>query len=180
MPSRIKSLLLIAFTMPMLGCFAETPAPVYVPDGTVVFSELHTPFGRIVERFVGHPYTHVAIVLDGQLYEAGLPVVRSKPYQNQGIKGGKYDYFYPLKPYSQVEIAGMRTYLNSQLGRPYRLATWINPRLPRQRGIYCSELVLGAINSSGRYTLPRATGYDPASLYQAIAPEHRYFYTQRK
>lgn len=163
-----------------LGASLAIAQPAYVPDGTIVFGELHTPFGRIVERMVGHPYTHAAIVIDGILYEAGLPRVSAKRYWTQGKPGGVYDYYAPRVPWSEQESQRAKQYLRSQLGRAYGLQTWLNPRRQSQPGIYCSELVHGALNASGLYALPRSSGYDPPALLRSVHRDYRYFQTQRK
>jgi hypothetical protein len=148
--------------------------PGLMPDGSLVFSGLRTPFGRLVERAVGHPYTHVGIVLDGRVYEATLPRVKSSPAAAPGLRGGFYHWYSPNVRFSVGESAGVRSFVSSQVGRPYGLRTWVNPRVSSQRGIYCSELAGQALTASGRYRLPRAAGYDPAALLRAVGSDYRF------
>jgi hypothetical protein len=148
--------------------------PGSMPDGSLVFSGLRTPFGRLVERFVGHPYTHVGIVVDGRVYEATLPRVKSSPAAAPGLRGGFYHWYSPDFPFSSRESAGVREYVAGQVGRPYGLATWVNPRVSAQRGIYCSEFAAQALTASGRYRLPRAAGYDPAALLRSVGSDYRF------
>jgi hypothetical protein len=166
----------------VLGLFAGAGLgfdPTSVPDGTLIFSGLRTPFGRVVEKFVGHPYTHVSVVIEGRVWESTVPVVKSSSRSAPGLRGGFYDYYVPRQSFSSGEVSGMRGYASSQVGRPYGLRTWVNPRVTSQRGIYCSEFVAGALSASGRYRLSRSAGYDPAALLRSVGQDYRFAGSRR-
>lgn len=141
-----------------------------IPDGSLVFSNLHTPFGRWLNRVGPMKYSHVGIVIDCRVYEADWPKCRSVPVSRYGKPLRSYEVFVPVVPFTPLEVSSTRVWVQSQMGRRYSAARWICPTTKLGRsGIYCSEFVRDALNASGRYELSNEVGYDPGRVFGRVS-----------
>ena len=150
-----------------------------LPNGSIVVWEggfLVGPIGNVT----GSQYTHVAIVLDNNIYEATPPVVRKMSVDNYFVyleslktkpfwQRRSFNYFIlkPVKLFTDKQVSEMRSYAESQLGRPYMLrGYWQNREV---RGIMCSQYVGNTLEKSG---LIKSSNYkeSPISLYNKVFP----------
>jgi len=146
-----------------------------IPNGSVLFWNGGLLVRPITKR-TGSTITHAAIIMDGYVYEAVPPRVHKVAWneyvEEMKVKGEKRSDFTwfvmePNKPYSNAEQVLMRKHLESQLGRPYRLKGWWKGR--EVRGIFCSQLVGNAIETTGRI---KSSNFreSPGSLLKKIEP----------
>lgn len=169
----LRTLLIVAAIAVAVPVDAQSPANY--PNGTLVFSNLRTAFGRWLNRVGPMSHSHVGIVIDGQVYEADWPRVKCGPPESHYKRHATYEFYTPTQPYSVHEVAGMRNHARSQLGRPYGVARWLVPGTRFGRGgIYCSEYVRDVLNASGRWRLNGGDGYNPGRLRSATAGGYRY------
>lgn len=147
-------------------------------DGSVLFWRGGLLIGPIYKH-TGSTLTHVAIILDNIVYEAAPPRVHKLQFSayekhldklaaSQFIQRRNFSWFVlqPRLEYSVTELANMKAYAESQLGRPYRLRGWWSDDI---RGIFCSQYVGNIVERSG---LIRSldTRESPVSLYNKLVP----------
>ncbi|MDP6466503.1 MAG: YiiX/YebB-like N1pC/P60 family cysteine hydrolase [Pirellulaceae bacterium] len=150
-------------------------------DGSMVV--LHNS-NKMVAGWTDSEVTHVALVLniDGQpwVYEATPGKVRRVPmasYREElralnasRRRPTRMSVLQPKRPYSQQQVAKMRTYLDKQVGRRYSVKGVVR-RKPSD-GIHCAEYVATALAQSGRYRTTNAHSLHPATVVQNAAPLH--------
>lgn len=145
------------------------------PDGTLVFSNSRGLVGRIAKRITGNDqYTHVGIVLDGRVYESDYPRSKNTLVGQYSKRTNTNDYYVPSVPYSQVEVDRMKSYANSNMGKPYRLRNYFNPNSRPVNGTWCSPFVGNTLNSSGRYNLSNSQMHEPQNLMNSIGRYHTF------
>jgi len=146
------------------------------PDGTLIFWDGGL-LVRPIERHTGSTLTHVAIVLDGYVYEATWPCVQRTPYAEYiadlYAKAAKpywrrrnFSWFHmPPPAYSYEQVAAMRAYAVSQLGRPYMLRCYLLQR--EVRGLHCSQYVGNMLDRAG---VIKSENFNetPISLYRKM------------
>jgi hypothetical protein len=130
--------------------------------------------------------THVALILNdgGQtwVYEATPGEVRRLVLDRYYRELADYNHgrhaekqlrvrLYPPKvAYTDCEVAGLQTYLDTQLGRRYSIKGYV--RKKPGDGIHCAELVSSALSSTGRGEFARTYGINPMTLVAQIAATH--------
>jgi hypothetical protein len=150
-----------------------------LPDGSIVVWDGGL-LVRPIRNSTGSNYTHVAIAIDNNIYEATPPVVRKLPvdeyfkrlaYIGKQPFWQKRDFSYftmlPKEPFTEKQVNAMRVYAESQIGRTYMLrGYWQNREV---RGIMCSQYVGNILERSG---LIKSSNYkeSPISLYNKIKP----------
>ena len=145
-----------------------------IPDGAVIFWQGGPLTGPIL-RHTGSTITHAAIVLDGWVYEATTPRVHKVPLDEYMASlraragrtaGFSWFMLQPQTSYTPEQLASMRRYAESQLGRPYMLRGWWQYR--EVRGIFCSQFVGDAIEQSGKIVSAHFRE-SPVSLYGKLS-----------
>ena len=134
-------------------------------DGTVIIVE-NGFLSRPITKITGSGKCHCAIILyqGGQpwVYEATLPHVRKMPlvdYQkwleqrrlrcmSRGLTNRSIYYRQPKTPYTVEQLARMKIYAESQLGRKYMMRGYWKQR--KVRGTHCSQFVSEVIAQSYR------------------------------
>jgi len=146
-------------------------------DGSVIFWRGGLLVGPIY-RFTNSLLTHVAIILDNLVYEATPPRVRRMPLQDyyQHLSQLSDSAFFrrrdfswftlqPKNAFNSSQLAAMKAYAVSQLGRPYRLRSWFTEA--ESRGIFCSQYIGNIIAKSG--LIVSANNHEsPVSLYRKL------------
>lgn len=127
-----------------------------IEPGTLAFTDV---MGPLVNVATGLKWTHVLIYLD-PWYEATVPKVK----RSEGFQG-RYVY---VAPPDGLDVDAMRKYADSQLGRPYGLRGYLNPKLyGKTRGVYCSEFACYVLRAGG-LQIPKRAGYTPDRLYTVL------------
>ena len=138
-------------------------------------------------QIAGSAMSHCAVVLDGYVYEAIFPRVRRMPEADYFLwlqhrqhvrlaRWGKQLRWYvtePRTPFTPEEVAAMRAYADSQLGRHYALRGYWSAW--PVSGIHCSEFAGNVLAVSGRYE-SRGRHESPVTVYAkahspAVLPE---------
>jgi hypothetical protein len=156
-----------------------TAKALAVEDGTLLFVENGQ---NLVECYTHSSYSHVAIVIDNQVYEAEPPRIHKEPLLDWFTKIAKYNegagspalvvVKSPDKPYSSEEIARMREFLEEQVGRRYSIRGYVR-KVPGN-GIHCAEMCAGALEASEKFSFPNENyTYSPGSLFDATAGYHQ-------
>lgn len=148
-------------------------APPTVPDGTLLFSECDSFIGRQAKIVTNDWYTHVAIVLDGCVYEADLPRVKCSPFPPRMPSGATIYVYTPRYPYSPAQVQRMRRAARGRLGEPYRLYNYWHRR-PIVYGTWCSRYVGDVLSSSGRYYFTPSESHEPETLRQNLRGDYRF------
>lgn len=146
----------------------------HVPNGSLIFSEIDKSPKGIVERtqykWSGN-LNHVAITLDGFVYEATWPKVKQTPLRewivNYDYERGRHSFFImvPKKSLSQNQLDKMRNYANSELGRKYEARGLWQDR--ETKGTFCSKYV-SEILEQGNIIKSIRHRETPQSLYLEI------------
>jgi len=145
------------------------------PDGTVILSSKKGLIGRIAQRLTGgDQYTHIGIVIDGKIYESDWPRATTRGISGYGKPRSTNDFYVPLVPYSQYEVDRMRSYAQSQLGKPYQLRNYFNPRSPKTYGTWCSPFVGNTLNASGRYHFSTRQIYEPQNIVNHVNGQYQF------
>ena len=164
----------------ILGVLFPAANSLAIEDGTLLFVENGQ---NLVESYTHSTYSHVAIVIDDQVYQAEPPQVKKEPLLEWFTNVGKYNegkgspalvvVMKPETPYSKEEVAKMRDFLEQQVGRRYSIRGYLR-KVPGD-GIHCAEMCSGALEASGRFSFPNHNyTYSPGELYKII-PEYRQF-----
>ena len=154
----MTSLLRSALALVIIACAASGRA-AELADGTLLFLE---NCSSVVERATHGEIAHVALVFgeNGQrwVYEATPARVRRVKLDdylidlaraNQRRKEADEIRAFALRPvpeYTPDEVANMRTYLESQLGRRYSVKNYVRGK--PYDGIHCAELTASTLNAS--------------------------------
>lgn len=160
---------------------AETGRPL--PPGTLLFLE---NCNSVVQWTTQGSIAHVAIVLPDAaqtwVYEATPGKVRRVTLDdyhtelarlNHSRDEGQAIRLHALRPateYSPAELARMRSFLDSQLGRRYSVKNYV--RGQPYDGIHCAELASTTLNKSGRYAFADCHSINPQALYTAVLAQH--------
>src|SRR5262245_5147994 len=163
--------------------FAANSHAAELPDGTLLFLE---NCSSVVERATHGEIAHVALVFGDQgqqwVYEATPAKVRrvrlddyliDLARSNRRRKEADEIRAFALRPdpeYVPDEVAKMRTYLDSQLGRRYSVKNYVRGK--PYDGIHCAELTSSTLNASGRYAYADCHKIHPKALYQLVAETH--------
>lgn len=147
-------------------------------NGSVLFWKGGILVGPIY-RATGSLLTHVAIILDGIVYEATPPAVHKlrlldynkhldKLAASRFIQRRGFSWFIrqPRLEYSGTELAAMRKYAESQMGRPYRLRGWWSDDAS---GIFCSQYIGNMLEKTGLIK-SLDNRESPVSLYNKLLP----------
>lgn len=126
-----------------------------IPDGSLLFVENSQ---NLVESYTNSSYSHVAIVLGGEVYEAEPPKVRTYTIKQWFTNVARYNeglgspaivsIFTPKQPLSEEEVARMKEYLEAQVGRRYSIRGYL--RKIEGDGIHCSEMCAAALEATER------------------------------
>lgn len=172
----MKTLILIlSFVLGCLLCTACNASDISYPDGTIVYSSSIGLIGRIAGRITGgHKYTHIGVVIDGQVYESDWPKICRGPVIDYGKKKTTNDYFVPKKPFTKEEVDKMRKYAISQLGKPYQLKNYFYPNSRPTKGTWCSVYAGRVLNASGRYSLTPAEIFEPQRIKNKIDSDYTF------
>ena len=146
-------------------------------EGTVIFFK-NGFFSRPIARHTGSHMCHVAIVLyeDGRhwAYEAapgGVQRTLLSTYLEKTVRRQRFRrslevyYVQPDVPYTGEELAKMKKYANSHIGRPYSLRGWLVNR--EVIGMHCSHYVGDMISQTGRINSAHWKE-SPISLYRKL------------
>lgn len=156
-----------------------TLAQVDLADGTLLFVENSH---NLVECYTHSTYSHVAIVLDGNVYEADLPKIRKYTVAEWFTNVGKYNegkgspalvtVMAPDTPYVEAEIVKMREFLDAQIDRRYSIQSYLK-KSPRD-GIHCSEMCAGALEATGKFNFePENYKLSPGDLHDVVTDHHQ-------
>ena len=167
----------------VLFCIILFPMQAFARDldnGTLLFLKN----GRnIVQRYTHSKFTHVGMVfnIDGEpwLYEATPPKVRriklSTYYEEVRKFNAKRDQkdgdaevwiYRPIIPYRTAQVASMRSYLDSQLGRKYSVSSYLFGEF--RKGCHCSELMSETLNRSGLFRFGRTFRMSPGDVAREV------------
>lgn len=127
-------------------------------DGTLIFTDQGGP---ILNRALHLRWTHVLVWLDGIYYEATWPRVK----RSTNYRSVKYCI---VEPPFKLDVAAMKKYADSQLGRRYSARGFFLPaRYGKTSGIYCSQYACYVLIAGGA-PLQKINGYSPDLLLRAI------------
>jgi len=126
-------------------------------SGTIILYERGL-LSTAIERFTGSYYSHTVLVLDGEVYEATWPRVKKTPlkeyqaYMKRRLEKKpdlKVWVLTPNRSFCDSQVKVMKDYAETQLGKPYRLRSWLFDR--PGKGLHCSQyvgLILGQIDKT--------------------------------
>jgi hypothetical protein len=188
-----------------LGTSPQITEPL--DEGTLIFLE---NVNSVVEYSTGGQIGHVALAFkDGNetyIYEATPAKVRRVTAAEYCAELARLNkrrdadeqirvwLLRPKQAYTAAEVAAMRKFLDSQLGRRYSLRDYVkgnkgdsvystgvgpvsvqvavqveNKPAP---GIHCAQLACTTLNQSGRYAFQNCHKIHPQALYAAVLPTH--------
>lgn len=150
-------------------------------DGSLVV--LHNS-NKMVAGWTNSEVTHVALMfnIEGRswVYEATPGKVRRVPMSNyreelrelnaSRRQPTRMSVLEPKRPYSQNEVADMKTYMNKQIGRRYSIKGIVRGK--PSDGIHCAEFVATTLVRSGRFRATNVHALRPATIVQQAAPLH--------
>lgn len=164
----------------LLMAMASTTQAQY-PDGTLVLSSKRGIVGRVAKRITGgDSYTHVAIVIDGYVYEMDYPKPKRSPVGQYGKRRTTNDYYVPLVTYSASEVASMRTAIANSSGQRYGLKAYFRTKPTDPKWTWCSPYVGRTLNATGRYRLSSSQFHEPQNLIGSVAGGYRFHSRVRK
>jgi len=170
---------------------ADAPKSAYdvqqPKDGSIIIFS-NGIMSRFIQRYTGSSMNHTAIVLyeNGKpyVYEATWPVARRmtwEQYKNfiahrQGKRrmqrmGLNVRLMQPVTNFTPAELAAMKKFARSQMGRPYRVRNWLENR--DSYGTHCSQFVAEVLRASGRYPSPHYWKESPYSVYRKVCKRYR-------
>lgn len=135
-------------------------------------------FSKTIERHTGSSMNHAAIVLydkdEVYVYESSPPRVKRTAWERWEAETAKYKRqypksmvycLYPNPPWSSLELQRMKTYADSQMGRPYMVRGYL--RDEEVKGIHCSQYVGNILAQTGRI---QSANYkeSPFTLYEKM------------
>jgi len=136
---------------------------VEMTDGTLIFTRQNGRQGWLakgVEKHTGSKLLHVAIYLDGWVYESVITGARRISFSeymkhlNHKItqhprKKRVAEFVPPHTTYSYKQIEQMKEYAESQRGRSYNFMGYIQNK--EKRGIHCAQYIGNILEKSGQY-----------------------------
>jgi hypothetical protein len=156
---------------------------VEVREGTIVVLE-NSNFA--VETYTKSETTHVGMLMysEGELivYEAAPKAVRKlklDDYYQELSRLNRHKWeghrlrlrlYPPKQPYSDKELAAIRAFLESQVGRRYSIKGYV--RNKPNDGIHCADLVSTALVKTGRYRFDETYAVSPAALVEQVKATH--------
>ncbi len=143
-----------------------------VPDGTVLMMYADNVVGRVAQRITHDRYTHAAIVLRGEVYEATVPRVKKRVFVGYHHPKAHVFAYLPSRPFSAEEIDRMIQYAELHIGQPYGLKNYFWQNSEPDGRTWCCEFVRDVLNSSGRYHLSYGQGFEPQTLLITIGSEY--------
>jgi len=159
------------------------PGAIEVQDGSLlVLKNSNKP----VMSWTGSDITHIAIVVrkGGQpwVYEATPAKVRRLPlptyWQELAELNTRRDpktsvlLLRPKTSYETAQIATMKRYMDSQLGRRYSIKGYV--RNKQSDGIHCAEFASSALARTGRFKFEDAHySISPAEFYAQVKQRHQ-------
>lgn len=162
----MKGLVMLAALAVPPSAFAE------VPDGTVLFVE-NSSF--LVESVTAFETTHVAIILDGKVYQAEPPKVRTYTIaeyfgliakDNGKSQKCKTIFCQPKNAYKQEQIAAMRVFLEAEVGRRYSVKGYLKGN--ESDGTHCAQLVTEALVAADKVTADKPWMVSPGALRLSV------------
>lgn len=130
-------------------------------DGTVIVWE-NGNYLNLIQQQTGSNFTHVGIILyEGKqawVYEASKPDVHRYTWeqydkrvreQKKSLPKLQVHFLPPSKPYTETELASMKSYANKCLGFPFGVKSYLSGK--RTNTMHCCEYVGNILASSGRY-----------------------------
>lgn len=166
---------------------------IALENGTLLFVENGQ---NLVESYTHSTFSHVAIVIDDQVYEAAPPKIKRIPLKDWFTNIGKHnegrgspalvEIWKPDRPYSKTELEKMKEYLDGQVDRRYSIRGYLR-KVPGD-GIHCAEMCSEALEVTGRHSFEKQnfeispgelrsliSGYQQngSKLYVQILPENR-------
>jgi len=143
------------------------------PDGTVIFIENGILY-RPIEAFTGSTFSHCAIIIYGNVYEATPPAVRkmstneyaeylSKRHTKRPLT--RVVFVEPPLPFSSTILQKMLKYAQGKIGTPYKLSTYWNRN--QKIGMHCAQYVGNILQESGRIN-SNDNKETPGSLYKKL------------
>lgn len=146
-----------------------------LPNGTLIFYESETIIGKAAKVITeGDRFTHVAIVIDGLIYEADFPRVKKSSRVGYGKPKSTMYFYAPRKPFTGDSLSRMRAHAERRLGEPYRLYNYFQPHAPRVYGTWCSRYVGDVLNASGRYKISKWVSHEPQDLFGWVKRDYYY------
>jgi hypothetical protein len=153
-----------------------TTASAKYPDGTLA---MQSKPGRIVgdvaqgmaSRAQGYParHTHVGVVLDNMLYHLDYPRMAAVPLGDYK-RGTVTDYYVPVVPYTPQQVAAMKSYAQSQLGKRYSLRGF---RLRNGQEGWCSTFAGHVLNQAG-WNISKSQRFTPDGVLNSVRSRYRF------
>jgi len=173
-----RSLLILFLMFVCLPSFAVDLSNI-TEDGTTIFLRQNGRqgiFARTAERITGSKLTHVAIYLNGYVYESmsGGPrkislqeycTFVNKKIAKHPRKKQMVECIVPKVPYSDEQLSKMITYAEQQFGRPYNVTGLL--RNKKKRGMHCGQYVGNILAQSGEYQTSRWME-TPVKIYNSV------------
>lgn len=135
----------------------------------------HNIVDRIATKLSGGDMVHSAIVLDGYVYEAVVPRVKRTIWADWTWHKPNHVIWamYPSTPYTKEEVARMKRFADSELGRRYMARGLWQDR--ETQGTFCSKYASEVLEQSGRIKSEhhRET---PQTLYVKLFDSHKTVY----
>jgi hypothetical protein len=154
-----------------------------VREGTIVVLENSN---LAVETYTHSETTHVGMLIytgaEWTVYEAAPKAVRKLSLENYYQELSRLNHhkfephrlrlrlYQPRQPYSAKELAAIRKFLDSQVGRRYSIKGIVRGK-PGD-GIHCADLVSTALLQTGRYRFDETHTVSPGSLVEQVQATH--------
>jgi len=154
-------------------CFAQE-------SGDIILFQRGT-FYKPILKYTGSDYSHVAIVLGDEVFEATWPKVKKTPlaeyieFMNKRLEKRlelKLWILSPNRKFCDCQIETMKEHAESQLGKPYRVRSWWLDR--PGKGLHCSQylsLVLGQIDDT--FKRDNHWKVSPVDIYNMAQPSYK-------
>lgn len=147
-----------------------------VQTGTLLFSQGDC---LAVKVFTASRFTHVGMVM----VENGQPVVydamngtgvRKTPLEDylRFLVPSKVEVLHPAQPLTEPDRAALARYLESQLGRPYRIRHHVTGK--RCDGLHCAEYMTDALMAAQVLTANEPPRVSPGSLHTGVVSGNLY------
>ena len=167
---------------PTLLAAVVVSAIAAIPDGSLlVLRNSNKPVAVATDSQI----THVAIVFNHGgtewVYEATPAKVRQLRLaeyrrelgelnrdRNQPVRVSVLE---PKSPYSEAQVARMRTHVASQIGRRYSVKSYVRGK--EFDGIHCAHLAAATLAASGRFQFAEPYAISPSELIAKIGPLHK-------
>lgn len=151
-------------------------------DGSLLVLERSN---KPVAQVTGSSITHMAILFhqgDTEwVYEATPAKARSltlAEYRRElggldrhGSEPTRVSVLEPKYPYSEMQLARMRSHAASQVGRRYSVKGYVRGK--ESDGIHCAHLVATTLQAGGRFQFEQAYATSPGDLVASVTPFHK-------